>query len=472
MYFSGILAAASLITGVVATQDGISVPTWSGPVVGHLAPEVREFLGIPYARPPTGLLRFAPPVRVTPWIRPFNASTFGASCHYTRFTADLGDSPISLPDPSRVDEDCLNLNIWAPSGAKGADVMIWTYGGGFVLGSSETPIYNGANIVRNNKNVIVVSFNYRLSVFGFPASNALPDKEKNPGLRDVRFAVEWVRDNIAAFGGDPRKITLFGESAGGAAVDSYLYTHTRDPIIRGAILQSGTINIATDALLGEVTPGATFDALATALGCTSTTSVGKLACVRLAPASRLVTLINTTPNLTFTPVADNGTVFSDISRRLSSGDFARVPVLVGSNDQEIPGTTPEAIIGTRLAFTCPAARSALGHSQYVPTWQYRYFGNFPSQPGVPPAGPFHGSEITQVFGTYYDPIATEQQRKSSKYIQGAWIAFVRDPVRGLEGYKEGWPRFDRSGQTLVRLAWENKDEASFVNPDLYQAGCY
>lgn len=219
MHFTTILASA--LFAIASAQDGLNVRTWSGPVIGHYAPggnrtasispalrahtdaqiEVREFLGIPYARPPTGLLRFAPPLRVSPWSRPFNASAFGNSCYYTEFGANLGDSPISLPNPTKVDEDCLNLNIWAPPDAKGADVMIWTYGGGFVLGTSETPIYNGANIVRNNKNVIVVSFNYRLSIFGYPGANALPANQKNPGLRDVRSAVEWVRDNIAAFGG-------------------------------------------------------------------------------------------------------------------------------------------------------------------------------------------------------------------------------------------------------------------------------
>lgn len=121
----------------------------------------------------------------------------------------------------------------------------------------------------------------------------------------------------------------------------------RDPIIRGAILQSGTINIATDSLLGDVVPGETFKKLATFLGCTSTTDLGQLSCVRTKPAQQIVDIVND-KNLTFTPVADNGTVFSDTNRRLAAGEFARVPILVGSNDQEIPGDTPQAIIGTRL----------------------------------------------------------------------------------------------------------------------------
>lgn len=177
--------------------------------------------------------------------------------------------------------------------------------------------------------------------------------------------------------------------------------------------------------------------------------------------------------LAFTPVNDNRTLFADINARLAAGNWAKVPTLVGSNDQEIPGDSPQAVIGTRLVFTCPAARVAKYHAANgVPTWQYRYFGNFPTQPGVPPAGPFHGSEITQVFGTFYRPISTPEQQASSKYIQGAWVAFARDPANGLKSYGGGWPTFSPTANTLVGLAVNNANTATLLDPNVYNAQCY
>jgi len=347
--------------------------------------------------------------------------------------------------------------------------MIWIYGGGFTLGTSETIIYNGAQIV-NNHDVVVVSFNYRINVFGFPGAPGLPSKEKNPGLRDVRAAVEWVKRNIGAYGGDASKITLFGESAGAAAVDAYLYAYASNPIIRGAIAQSGDVSIATSGGLGNTTdPAATWGALATAVGCPAT-GLLSLPCVRTKPATALRDALFANPTLAFIPWVDEGTIFSNTPQRLASGQFARIPFLGGSNDNEIPGTTPAAIIGTKLAFTCPAARTAKGRTAYVPTWQYRYYGNFPTAAGVPPAGAFHGSEITQIFQTFNPLIATPQQIASSIYIQNAWVTFVKNPTSGLSSL--GWPKFDPTKPTLVQLAVNNANTPSYADPAPIQGDCY
>jgi carboxylesterase type B len=298
-------------------------------------------------------------------------------------------------------------------------VLLWIHGGGFTLGGSFDPLYHGKNIVRN-QDIIVVTFNYRLSIFGFPAgAPGLPSNQQNLGLLDVRAAIEWVSENIAAFGGNPQKITLFGESAGASITDAYLYSSAQDPIIKGAIMQSGTAFLTDQGVLG-FPAGAAWQNLTQLLNCTTPSSspTEELACARAVPAAELNTIVNDA-KLPFTPIADNGTIFADRRSRLSSGDFARIPILVGSNDQEIPGAGMGEFYTASL-FTCPASAVARNHAKYVPsTWQYRFFGNFPTYENFTEPGPgaFHGSEISQVFGTF--PVATtELQRESAKYIQG------------------------------------------------------
>ncbi|TGZ76721.1 alpha/beta-hydrolase [Ascodesmis nigricans] len=460
-----------------AAQDELTVNAPAGPIVGHYAKggsitSVREFLGVPYAKPPVANLRWAPPQKADAWSQPFDAGNFSAGCWNPSGDA-LKNSPGMefIPwerlRPKRESEDCLTVNVWTPSKSRiptgGAAVMVWTYGGGFSLGASESPIYHGDNIVQNQDGVIVVSFNYRLNLFGFPAQPAF-GTNVNVGLRDVRRAVEWVRDNIAAFGGNPNKITLFGESAGSAATDSYLYAYASDPIIHGAIMQSGQLAMASSGLT-TTTPGESWDALATAVSCPTGSS--GLSCMRSIPASTLRDTMDTL-NLTFSPIADGGTIFSNTEERLSAGQFARVPVLLGSNDQEIPGDDTVSKLATRVAFTCPAKKSAGGYTKFVPTWQYRFFGDFVVYEGVEKRGPTHGSEIPQIFGTI--PANAEAASvASSKYIQKAWTTFAKDPTNGLTSL--GWPKFNPLRSSLILLAYRNAATASYALPSLYQSLC-
>lgn len=243
----------------------------------------------------------------------------------------------------------------------------------------------------------------------------------------MRRAVEWTRDNIKAFGGNPKRMILFGESAGGAAVDSYLYAYPKDPIIRGAISQSGVLTVSTNRYGPR---GENWAVLSRALGCPEPGSPENLSCLRGKPALEIRDAAFK-HNVTFSPAADNGTIFSDTTARLERGQFARIPVLIGSNDEEIPGKTPAAILATRTGFTCPAAKTSRGRSKYVPTWQYRWFGDYPTT--VPPqsTGPYHGTEITSIFQTYNPAIATPEQISASKYVQGGNI-FCSKGMQNLE----------------------------------------
>ncbi|TGZ83626.1 alpha/beta-hydrolase [Ascodesmis nigricans] len=449
------------ITGVFAgCNKGLNVKTNYGPVQGHYGQNnsdtsVREFLGIPYASAP----RFTPPTSPKKWSTPLQASRFGPGCYITTIKSapGFGSAPVTVPPAERVDEECLSVNVWTPSkarlrelkkkGVKRLPVMLWTYGGGFMVGSSDYGIYNGAKMVRD-QDVVVVSYNYRLGIFGYPSSRGLGDGPTNFGLLDVRAAVEWTRDNIHRFGGDPCRITLFGQSAGSRAVDAYLYFSSSAPIIHAAILQSGTINNTR----AEREPGYQFAKLAEGLGCPSDDTAA-LECVRGKPAKEVQEKTNEL-GLQFVPTPDGKTVFADSWERSKRGEFARVPLLIGAANEETPGSTLPARLATAHTYVCPAERRARSASQHTPTWLYRFYGNFPAQSGALTPGPFHGSEITQVFGTFNQAIATEEQRSSSRTIQDLWVRFAGEPEKALAQ----WPRYEPHGERVLRLAWENGDE--------------
>ena len=219
------------------------VQTAYGKVRGSVKDGIRSYLGIPYAAPPFGARRFAPPGPPDPWEGVRDATSFGPTAPKPGYPSPYN---VLLPDPEIPGEDCLNLNIWAPEG-DGLPVMVWIHGGAFRNGSGSVAVYNGANFARDG--VICVTINYRLGVEGFaylPGAAA----PANRGLRDQIAALTWVRDNIAAFGGDPGNVTVFGESAGGMSVSALLSLDLG--LFRRAIAQSGAGNVAQtpdDALL-------------------------------------------------------------------------------------------------------------------------------------------------------------------------------------------------------------------------------
>jgi para-nitrobenzyl esterase len=185
--------------------DSARVRVHSGVLAGSVQGEVRSFKGIPYAAPPIGPLRWKRPQPAESWSGERDATDFGPSCMQAAV-------PRNVPAESRaakLSEDCLTLNVWAPTSARNAPVMVWLHGGGNVDGSSADRYYDGTAFARDG--IVLVSLNYRLGVLGFAAF----DGESNFGLWDQVAALRWVRENIAAFGGDPRNVTLFGESAGG-----------------------------------------------------------------------------------------------------------------------------------------------------------------------------------------------------------------------------------------------------------------
>jgi para-nitrobenzyl esterase len=361
------------ISDAGAVEGGSPVVTiGDGPVQGHPDGTVTAFLGIPYAKPPVGPLRWAPPQAPAKWTSVFDASTFGKRC--------AQNANATLQTAASADEDCLYLNVWTPNpSATKLPVMVWFHGGGNVGGSASDPVpfadggyfYSGATLAGNG--VVVVSLNYRLGIFGFfahPALAAEGSKVGNQGLWDQRFALEWVQANIAQFGGDPANVTIFGESAGSLDVCLHVASPQTPALFERAISESGgctthqptaasngTSIVALAAQLGcpsggpAVAPSgdggledgaladATTDATTTATTDGSSADAGSdpLACLRNLSVATL--LGAATPDGggiggPFAPVVE-GDFFADQPRTLyENGKIAKTPYILGSNQDE------------------------------------------------------------------------------------------------------------------------------------------
>jgi cholinesterase len=220
-------------------------------------------------------------------------------------------------------EDCLFVNVWTKPqvGEKKKAVLVWIYGGAFTIGDSNSWLTNGAAMA-NNQDIILVSLNYRVNVFGFPGAPSL--SQANPGLLDQRLAVEWVRDNIAAFGGDPGRITIYGQSAGSMSVDDYAFAWKNDPIVNGFILSSGTalMGLGEPRLTGEA-PARNWYTLSQELECgDATAGASTLKCIQGKPWKKVQTAMSAA-GVGFGPISDNSTLFDDVYERAKRGDFIR-----------------------------------------------------------------------------------------------------------------------------------------------------
>jgi carboxylesterase type B len=319
-----------------------------------------------------------------------------------------------------------------------------------------SPFYLGQYLA-DNEDVVVVTVNYRLGIFGFSGA---PGIEQNAGLRDQRSAVEWVKDNILGFGGDPDRIIIFGQSAGGAAVDYWAYAYQQDPIVAGMISHSGTALSYTPN-----TPEysqSIYHNVSITLGCGNSTET--LSCLRQKNVTQILAAARGVPALptqalaqaTFHPTVDNITVFADYAALGATGSFAKIPYLAGSGDYEA-GFYRVSAFGANVslspdkwelfnerAFTCPTKyANDFRVAQDVPTWRYRYMGDFDnvrlydSWGDYPKSGSYHGSDLTALFGTSENVTGESpsmEQQRFSRYMQGAWAAFGRDPAHGLEAY--------------------------------------
>jgi para-nitrobenzyl esterase len=227
----------------VASTDRPEVQTTSGRVCGVMSDGVAVFRGIPFAAPPFGANRFLPPQPAAPWDGVRDASQFGAA--YPQKSLDPDPMRNGYFNPTVIGEDCLNLNVWTPDpSTSGLPVMVWIHGGGYMTGAGSAIAHDGTAFARDG--VVYVSINYRMHVDGFLY---LGGDVANLGLRDQVAALEWVRDNVANFGGDPGNVTIFGQSAGGVSVMHLLAMPSAEGLFRRAIAQSGSTRVLAPAEL-------------------------------------------------------------------------------------------------------------------------------------------------------------------------------------------------------------------------------
>ncbi|MFS2111439.1 carboxylesterase/lipase family protein [Sphingomonas sp. Sphisp140] len=472
------LAAALLLSGTALAQEPV-VDAPSGSVSGTLEGSIRAFKGIPYAVPPVGGMRWRPPAPMQPWTGTRAAKEFGPACVQPQ--AKTPTSVYSPPAPMPVSEDCLTLNIWAPANAKKAPVFFWIHGGALSGGSSREPMYDGRKLAEQG--MIVVSINYRLGVLGWLAHPQLsaesPQKVSgNYGLLDQMAALAWVKHNIAAFGGDPAKVTIAGESAGGLSVMFLM----ESPLARGtfhqAIAQSAYM-VTMPNLRKEAYGTPSAEAIGTMLS--AGLQAPNLAALRGMDAQAIT---DGAAKLGFFPfgVVDGLVLPSQMVEAFDQGKQAPVPILTGFNQGEIrslrmlapkaPATPEEYEQAIREKYgefadaflkLYPAAtyresilattrdalygwtserlarrQAALGKPAYVYLWDHGY----PAMDGKD-LHAFHASELPYVFGNLTPlpplwPEIPESDRPLSDAMLGHWASFVKSGNPGT-----AWPAFGK-----------------------------
>jgi para-nitrobenzyl esterase len=349
------ISLALLLTTAAVAEDGASsfVKVTGGSIRGIIARTdggVIAYKGIPYAAPPVGKLRWQPPADVIPWTGTRDATNFGADCPQAGYAKDS----LFYREPMPQSEDCLFLNVWtAAKPAEKRPVMVWIHGGAFTRGSGATPTYDGANFAR--KGVVLVTINYRLGAFGFLAHPELSAESPhhasgNYGVLDQIAALQWVKNNIAAFGGDPKNVTIFGESAGSWSVCSLMATPLSKGLFHRAIGESGGVfgpmAYLKDTKYGQEPGESTGKRFAAALGASD------LAAMRTVPAEKIVEAFFGAPagpqGFASRGIVD-GWVFPKEARLIfAAGEQAHVPVIVGSNANEMTSLTPRGIVPTTL----------------------------------------------------------------------------------------------------------------------------
>jgi para-nitrobenzyl esterase len=493
--------------GAVTPQSGTLLTIRDGKIQGDTDGATRRFRGIPFAKPPVGDLRWKPPQPVETWSDVRQVLEYASECAQTSW----------IQGPEVLEEDCLYLNVWTPEPAPKSPipVMVWLPGGGNQNGgaSDTSPLVQGALLydgrdLAETRNVVVVTINYRLGVFGFFSHSGLTKEGSNSGnqgLLDQRAALVWVRDNIAAFGGDPKNVTLFGESAGSQDTCLQVVSPGTKGLFHRAISESGGCTSFRKLKAEGESQAATF---ADAVGCGGTAD--ELACLRGKPVKELLldSPVDGLPDggalpggprfsggvdrWDFNPVVD-GTVIPDQPRALvESGKFAKVPYVLGSNFEEgrlfmlaaNPPVTTDAeyraaldrlfkgaaasVAATYPASAFPSPQDALVRvwgdfrlgcsttdsarrfaKQGAPVYLYHFSREIP---GLEALDATHGVEMPYVFGTLVKPANADASFDAdvalSDEVQAYWSRFAKAGDPNGESALV-WPKFDEAGNVSM-----------------------
>ncbi|HEY0065442.1 MAG TPA: carboxylesterase/lipase family protein [Telluria sp.] len=418
----GLLLLAWLALPLAGAAQTTLITTTSGPVQGALRDGIAVFQGLPFVAPPVGRLRWQAPQAPPAWTTVRAATAPGASCYQKPGLSLEGGG-----DPGRLDEDCLYLNVFSKNTDAKAKlpVMVWIHGGALIFGAGSLPLYDGSALAR--RGAVVVTMNYRLGPLGFFAHPALerqrPDGSVNFGLLDQIAALQWVQRNIAAFGGDPARVTLFGQSAGAQSVLALMASPLSKNLFSAAIAQS-PYGVPSSTRAKAVTTGS---AIASALGLPGAkASVAQLNAV---PADRLAALNGKGLSLAPGFVVGDAAVPLPILQAFQQGREARVSLIIGSNSNDAsvalafgvdpaalvqqlgkarvlvkplyPGVREDRQLGLEVArdviFSAFARRIAYLHSRNSPTWRYYFSHGATDKPNADGVG--HGGEVPFVMGT-------------------------------------------------------------------------
>jgi para-nitrobenzyl esterase len=474
---------------------GLEVAIATGAVRGAFDDGVRAFRNIPFAAPPLGDLRWRPPQPPAHWSGVRDATQFGPACPQPA-RPDGGGAGAGAP--IRQSEDCLSLNVWAPEGARHLPVMVWIHGGAHRIGSASFPVYDGGALARQG--VVMVSINYRLGLLGYFAHPALtaeaaPDAPLgNYGFLDQIAALAWVKRNIAAFGGDPGNVTLFGESAGGASALFLLASPRARGLFAKAIVESGGGLQNPPDLAAQEQSGLAEMAR---IGLAKDASVQDL---RAVSADKLLDASGPLQGLGFGPFIDGRAITEPPWRAFRDGRAAHVPLIIGANSNEASvlmtlGVAPGAVASfagdqlpaMRAAYAAPPlaedefTRQALGDatfvaparwiaaqaSTYAPSYVYFFSYVAKLRRGRAP-GAAHGSEVPYVFQTWDKipaaaPFVTPEDRSYAAMMSACWTSFAKAGAPSCPP-APAWPAYAPATD-----AWMSFEAEAKIAPHLRQA---
>jgi len=500
-----IAALALTLSAPAFAQEGAAVNAPAGRLRGERAGAVNVFRGIPFARPPVGELRWRPPLQLPRWRGVRDATQFGAAC----VQPPSPETSIYYNVPPTMSEDCLFLNVWAPTNARNAPVFVWIHGGSLVSGAGSSSYYDGARMAE--RGIVVVSINYRLGALGYLAHPALSAESRrnisgNYGLLDQIQALRWIHRNIGAFGGDRGNVTIAGESAGALSVMYLMAAPDARGLFQRAVAQSAYMITAPD--LRNTSWQGSPSAEEIGAWFAGRIGAGDLATLRSMSAEAIVSASAGTGYFPF-PTIDGRVLPRQLVDTFDSGAQAHVPILAGFNEGEIRSlrfllppppadagaytneirtrygdladaflqrypadnvaesmlaTTRDAMYGwtaERLA----AKQTAVG----APSFLYYFDHSYPAADALDMHA-FHAAEIPYVFGaTARTPARwpaipqTPEELRLSDAMLNYWLSFARDGVPRAEGEAE-WRAY---GPERAYMAFEDAPHLRSAPPNGY-----
>lgn len=486
-----LIAFALLLTA--ATDEGPVVRTDGGALRGAAASGVTAFKGIPYAAAPVGALRWHAPAPAPAWTGTRDATRYGNDCVQARLPGDVANTDLPMS------EDCLFLNVWTPRPQAGAKlaVMVYIHGGGFTTGSGSAAILDGTRLA--TRGVVVVTLNYRLGRFGFFANPALTREAAggptgNWALMDQIAALQWVKRNIASFGGDPANVTVFGESAGGESVSRLMVSPAAKGLFAKGIAASGGGRESWPGLAAGEAKGVAF---ATKEG----VAPDDLAALRALPADKVqggINLLNGDEAHYSGPMTDGRIITGDTDTLLASGAAKGIRYIVGSNSDEL-GFIPApflkmfadkatAALGSGADSVRAAYGSAESYERHVPsdmtfsepayslatrqaaaggpTWLYR-FGYVVEEKRATLAGASHATDVPFQFANLAAAGGkpTPADMAAAKLVADYWVQFAKTGDPNGKGLPS-WPRLAAAAPVLLRIGSDKTDTAPADTPEI------